>query len=121
MSLTNNRPNADASLRGDDKPMPMQGTVTGMDPSGFQSTDGGMSLDGDATNSLGGMGSMTKSDPWADAAPSDPAYADGGDTGYSPDIHGTPMDGTKSDPPDEDEASPSTAGTSTNGPSKGYY
>jgi hypothetical protein len=49
MSETNNRPNKDGSLRGDDKALPSRGTKTGL---GSYNPEG-KSLDGDATNSQG--------------------------------------------------------------------
>lgn len=57
MSDTNNRPTADASLRGDDRAMPDRGTRTGV-------TDTyGADLSGGAKNRQGGITGATKSDP----------------------------------------------------------
>lgn len=56
MSDTNNRPNADGSLRGDDKPVPNKGTRTNV-------TDTyGADLSLTATNRQGGISGATKSD-----------------------------------------------------------
>lgn len=59
MSDTNNRPNADASLRGDTKAMRDCGTYTGV--TGNEVLDGA-SLDADATNRIGAIGRQTISD-----------------------------------------------------------
>lgn len=56
MSDTNNRPNADGSLRGDDKNMPDRGTKTGV-------TDTyGADLSLMAINRIGGISKFTQSD-----------------------------------------------------------
>ena len=62
MSDTNNRPNADGSLRGDDKPMPNRGTGTGVVDTY------GADLSPTAKNRLGSITGATKSDP-ADEEP----------------------------------------------------
>ncbi len=54
MSDTNNRPNMDGSLRGDDRPMPKRGTGTGF--SGKNPMLDGRSTGPDDTNSLGSCG-----------------------------------------------------------------
>ena len=51
------RPNGE--LQGDDGEMPDRGTGTGLNGDTY-----GASLDQNATNSRGGLGGATKSDPW---------------------------------------------------------
>lgn len=61
MSDTNNRPNKDGSLRGDDKDLPDRGTSVGMDP-GADPATGGMSTEQSATNRQGRISGATQSD-----------------------------------------------------------
>lgn len=60
MSDTNNRPNKDASLRGDTKSMPDRGTSTGWH--GADPQLDGASTEQESTNSLGKITGATKSD-----------------------------------------------------------
>lgn len=78
MSDTNNRPNADGSLRGDTKALPERGSMTGT--TGFDMQLDGASLDPDATNRLGAIGRQTRSDPAGeDRAEDDPVPPGGHD------------------------------------------
>ena len=71
MSDSNYKPDGTGVVMGDTKPMPDRGTSTGM--TGFATETGGMSLDVDATNSLGKM-SGTDSDPAAECYADDPTF-----------------------------------------------
>lgn len=78
MSDTNNRPNQDASLRGDTKPMPDRGSMTGT--TGYDMNLDGASLDMDATNRLGAIGRQTVSDKAGEGrSDDDPAPPSGHD------------------------------------------
>lgn len=79
MSDTNNRPLPDGSLRGDTKSMPDRGTSTGM---GDNAQTEGMSLDLDATNSMGSIRSATQSDAPGESPSDDPTF---GARGSDPD------------------------------------
>lgn len=60
MSETNNRPNKDGSLRGDDKGMPDRGTSVGWH--GADPQLDGKSVEPEAINRIGSITSATKSD-----------------------------------------------------------
>lgn len=62
MSDTNYKPDGTGVVMGDKKAMPDRGTSTGMNPGAEPYLDG-QSVDQSATNSMGGIGRATKSDP----------------------------------------------------------
>ena len=69
MSESNYRPSGE--LQGDTKAMPDRGTSTGMSGN----TDmGGMSINPDATNSMGSIKSACKSDPMGEDSVDDPTF-----------------------------------------------
>lgn len=71
MSDANYKPDGTGVVMGDKKPVPDRGTGTGM--TGIKTDLGGMSIDVDATNSMGGMGE-TSSDPMEQERSYDPTF-----------------------------------------------
>lgn len=84
MSDTNNRPNKDGTLRGDDKAMPDRGTTTGMSPGADPYLDG-RSVDQSAINRIGGISGATKSDPAGECYSPDPTFGERGGNGSDAD------------------------------------
>jgi len=71
MSESNYIPDGTGVVMGDRKPMPDRGTSTGM--TGFK-TMNDMSIDVDATNSMGSITSATGSDPAEECHQDDPTF-----------------------------------------------
>lgn len=72
MSDSNYKPDGTGVVMGDTKPMPDRGTGVGM--TGYDPQLGGMSIDVDATNSLGKITNATQSDPAAEDTVDDPTF-----------------------------------------------
>jgi hypothetical protein len=71
MSESNYKPDGTGVVMGDKKPVPDRGTSTGM--TGIKTDLGGMSIDVDATNSMGAVGD-TGSDPMDQCYAPDPTF-----------------------------------------------
>jgi hypothetical protein len=72
MSDSNYKPDGTGVVMGDRKPMPDRGTTTGM--TGYNTHDEGMSLDLEATNTIGKITGATKSDPMDECYVDDPTF-----------------------------------------------
>jgi hypothetical protein len=72
MSDTNYKPDGTGVVMGDTKAMPDRGTGTGM--TGYDTHGEGMSLDLEATNSMGKITGATNSDPAGECYPDDPTF-----------------------------------------------
>ena len=72
MSDSNYIPDGTGVVMGDRKPMPDRGTGTGM--TGYMVVDDGMSIDQDATNSMGAITSATQSDAPDESPSEDPTF-----------------------------------------------
>lgn len=74
MSETNNRPNKDGSLRGDDSNLPDRGTGIGWH--GADPQLDGKSVEPEAINRIGSITSATKSDPAPECYSEDPTFGE---------------------------------------------
>lgn len=72
MSDSNYKPDGTGVVMGDTKAMPNRGTGTGL--TGHDTHGEGMSLDQDATNTIGKITGATKSDPMDECYVDDPTF-----------------------------------------------
>jgi hypothetical protein len=72
MSESNYKPDGTGVVMGDTKAMPDRGSSTGM--TGFELQDEGMSLDPEATNTIGKITGATRSDAPGECYADDPAF-----------------------------------------------
>lgn len=77
MKDTNYKPDGKGVVMGDTRGLPDRGTSTGWH--GADPMLGGASTDPDATNSMGSIKGATRSDPFEDGSPEDPAFGERGD------------------------------------------